>query len=141
MFEIPVEVQSVLFDLLVLLVVKVIAPLAFLLLTMMIVKANSWLKAKLSQEQLMFAKMIAKTAVQAAQQSGLAGIIKNEAADKKKFAIEYLSRELAKFGLKHLAEQADDLGVLIESEINQGAHKLPDFILATSDSDLKAVTA
>ena len=129
MFEIPVGVQSIILDLLVLLVVKIVAPLAFLLFTMLIMKANSWFKAKLSQEQLSMAKMLAATAVQAAQQSGLAGIITNDAKSKKQFAVDYLTRELKNLGLGSIAKEVGSISALLESELNQGSHRLPEFVL------------
>jgi hypothetical protein len=121
--EINQALSDALFNTLIPLLVTLLLGLATLIST----KFNFWLSSKLSKEQMDFARNLAKTAVQAAEQSGVAKIIVNTAEEKKNYALNFMERSLDSMGMKHLSKNIGLLGSLIEAEINQQSHKIPTF--------------
>jgi hypothetical protein len=78
-------------------------------------------KSRMSQEQLAFASDLARQLVLAAEQNGLTGAIKDEAAAKKEWVILRLESELAKRGVKLDIHVLSDL---IEAAVHE-TFKLP----------------
>ena len=78
------------------------------------------LKAKIPQEQYEFAYMIAKQLVLAAEQSGLAGIIKNESKEKYAWVLENLEKQLAEQGI---VLDLETLSSMIEAAVKEELNK------------------
>ncbi len=125
------------------------APTVIGLLVLLATGALKWgvafLKSKTSEKDQQTLAFYADWAVKAAQQSGLANLIKNTAEEKKNFAVEFLLAQAARIGLKDIP--VDEIGAMIEKAYfeNFGAHSfftsevLPPAILPMSVDETPAV--
>lgn len=101
--------------------IQVMLPLLLGFLVALVKTKIEQLKAGMSQEQLLFATELARQLVLAAEQNGLTGAIKNEAAVKKEWVIQRLESELAERGI-HLDIRV--LSDMIEVAVHE-TFKLP----------------
>lgn len=88
-----------------------------------VVAVRTWwgkVKAQIPAEQYAFAYNLVTQLVLAAEQSGLAGIIQNEAEVKKAWVINRAEAELAKLGIKmDLETIADMIEAAVKAELNK----------------------
>jgi len=88
-----------------------------------IVAMRTWwgkIKAQIPAEQYAFASSLVSQLVLAAEQSGLAGIIANEAEVKKQWVIDRAEAELAKLGIKmDLNTISDMIEAAVKAELNR----------------------
>lgn len=76
-------------------------------------------KARIPQEQYEFAFVLAKQLVLAAEQSGLAGMIKNDAETKKNWVLDRMEKGLADNGIElDLHTLSDMIEAAVKTELN-----------------------
>lgn len=101
----------------------IITVLLPVVLTYVGVAVRAWwikIKAQIPAEQYAFASTLVSQLVLAAEQSGLAGILSNEAQAKKAWVIERAEAELAKMGIKMDLETISDLiEAAVKAELNK----------------------
>lgn len=119
----PEELTEFIVDLLVALV-TVATPFILAQLTLLLRRWQQFYSAKVSVEQDYLIRSIVALAVKSAEQSGLAGLIVDEAANKKQWALLQAQNWLANQGI---VLDANDISARIEAAINDEVQKGPGF--------------
>lgn len=110
------------------LIMLLLSSLITLAVPVLVVLIRTWLitriengRASLTAQQLFIVDMIVRTFVQAAEQSGVIGLIRDEGTAKKTWVIQQVQAELDRLGLPSV--RADVIANLIEAKIIEGANQ------------------
>lgn len=93
------EIASDLIQQVSLLLIQALVPVAVGFLIVWLKRQTALVQSKLTDQQWKLLNSVVDSAVQVAEQSGLAGYIANEAQEKKAYAVNYAKKVLAEYGL------------------------------------------
>ena len=117
-----ITIESLLIQIIQVIVIAVV-PIIALQITKWLQSQNNLIRSKMSYEQVLLLDTLVSNAIKAAEQAGLSKTIEDTAENKKQFAINAIQSMLKARGFNHLAENVDEISVLIEASIRDGIHK------------------
>lgn len=115
-------IETFLVEVLQIIIIAVI-PMVALQVTRWIHNQTNLVRSKMSYEQILVLDMLVTNAIKAAEQAGLTNAIEDTAESKKQFAINSIQKMLKARGFTQLADNVDELSVMIEASIRDGIHK------------------